>query len=63
MSVGYDNAPQQENSDEVERKPMSKDLLEAVSTDEAFDTLYMVCSRLSLKQIPLLRQQSDNSCG
>lgn len=43
MSVGYDNAPQQENSEEVERKPMSKDLLEAVSTDEAFDTLYMVC--------------------
>ncbi|KAG0027108.1 hypothetical protein BGZ82_009144 [Podila clonocystis] len=49
MSAGYDNAPQQESSDEVERKPMSKDLLEAVSTDEAFDTLYMNVSARAIK--------------
>ncbi|KAG0299826.1 hypothetical protein BGZ98_009724 [Dissophora globulifera] len=37
MSLGYDNDTNLGMS-EVEKKPMSKDLLEAVSSDEAFDT-------------------------
>ncbi|KAF9418231.1 hypothetical protein BGZ94_009752 [Podila epigama] len=49
MSLGYDNAPQPENSEEVERKPMSKDLLDAVSTNESFDALYMSVSARAIK--------------
>jgi hypothetical protein len=40
MSCGELNPPT--NSEDVERKPMSKELLDAVSTDETFDALYMV---------------------
>jgi hypothetical protein len=46
MSVGYEDANDQAHAEEVERKPMSKDLLEAVSTDETFDALYMVCVQI-----------------
>lgn len=42
MSLGYDNFEPPAHAEEVERKPMSKDLLDAVSTDETFDALYMV---------------------
>ena len=42
MSLGYDSTEPPADAEEVERKPMSKDLLDAVSTDETFDALYMV---------------------
>lgn len=42
MSLGNDDLDPPANSEEVERKPMSKDLLDAVSTDDTFDALYMV---------------------
>lgn len=41
MSLSYHDTNASIN-DEVERKPMSKTLLDAVSSDESFDTLYMV---------------------
>ncbi|KAG0366908.1 hypothetical protein BC939DRAFT_466538 [Gamsiella multidivaricata] len=40
MSLGYED-PALNTTEEAERKPMSKELLDAVSTDETFDTLYM----------------------
>ncbi|KAG0346542.1 hypothetical protein BG004_001467 [Podila humilis] len=49
MSLGYDNSTEAENAEELERKPMSKDLLEAVSTNETFDTLYMSVSARAIK--------------
>ncbi|KAF9438535.1 hypothetical protein BGZ76_007066 [Entomortierella beljakovae] len=40
MSLGYDDGNIY-SSDDVEKKPMSKELLEAVSSNETFDALYM----------------------
>ncbi|KAG0265540.1 hypothetical protein BG011_004568 [Mortierella polycephala] len=42
MSLGYENTGALTPSEDDERRPLSKDLLEAVSTDETFDALYMV---------------------
>ena len=44
MSIGYDDSVEDPNSGDVERKPMSKYLSEAVSTNATFDALYMVCT-------------------
>ncbi|KAF9146695.1 hypothetical protein BGX30_010757 [Mortierella sp. GBA39] len=49
MSLGYDNLEPPAHAEEVERKPMSKDLLDAVSTDETFDALYMSVSARAIK--------------
>ncbi|KAF9906523.1 hypothetical protein EC991_000530 [Linnemannia zychae] len=49
MSLGNDGLNPPANSEEVERKPMSKDLLDAVSTDETFDALYMSVSARAIK--------------
>ncbi|KAG0212329.1 hypothetical protein BGX33_003699 [Mortierella sp. NVP41] len=49
MSLGYDGLNPPANAEEVERKPMSKDLLDAVSTDETFDALYMSVSARAIK--------------
>ncbi|GJJ73122.1 trafficking protein particle complex subunit 10 [Entomortierella parvispora] len=49
MSVGFEDNNDQAHSEEVERKPMSKDLLEAVSTNETFDALYMSVSARAIK--------------
>ncbi|KAF9354401.1 hypothetical protein BGX26_007772 [Mortierella sp. AD094] len=48
MSLGYDDANSQA-TDEVEKKPMSKELLEAVSSDETFDALYMSVSARAIR--------------
>ncbi|OAQ29544.1 hypothetical protein K457DRAFT_125745 [Linnemannia elongata AG-77] len=49
MSLGYDSVEPPADAEEVERKPMSKDLLDAVSTDETFDALYMSVSARAIK--------------
>ncbi|KAF9168897.1 hypothetical protein BGX20_011082 [Mortierella sp. AD010] len=48
MSLGYDDANPQ-NTEEVEKKPMSKELLEAVSSNETFDALYMSVSARAIR--------------
>lgn len=48
MSLGYEDSNTLSN-DEVERKPMSKALLDAVSSDESFDDLYMVSTMSNIK--------------
>ncbi|KAG0228740.1 hypothetical protein BGW41_003351 [Actinomortierella wolfii] len=49
MSLGYDDVFQPEETEGVERKPMNPELLEAVSTDETFDSLYMSVSARAIK--------------
>ncbi|KAG0056417.1 hypothetical protein BGZ83_005132 [Gryganskiella cystojenkinii] len=48
MSIGYDDYVDP-NAEDVERKPMSKYLLEAISTNETFDALYMSVSARAIK--------------
>ncbi|KAG0203033.1 hypothetical protein BGX28_004559 [Mortierella sp. GBA30] len=49
MSLGYDDSSLAATSEEIEKKPMSKGLLDAVSTDESFDALYMSVSARAIK--------------
>ncbi|KAF9178014.1 hypothetical protein BGZ51_008181 [Haplosporangium sp. Z 767] len=49
MSLGYENTGALTPSEGGERRPLSKDLLEAVSTDETFDALYMSVSARAIK--------------
>ncbi|KAF8983315.1 hypothetical protein BGZ46_010513, partial [Entomortierella lignicola] len=48
MSLGYDDG-NPHSTDEIEKKPMSKELLEAVSSDETFDALYMSVSARAIR--------------
>ncbi|KAI1311282.1 hypothetical protein EDD11_003528 [Mortierella claussenii] len=48
MSLGYDDVAQTA-TEEVKRKPMSKELLEAVSSDETFDALYTSVSGRAIR--------------
>ncbi|KAF8934989.1 hypothetical protein BGZ58_005309 [Dissophora ornata] len=48
MSLGYDDASFPA-TEEVERKPMSKELLDAVSTDDKFDVLYLSVSARAIR--------------
>ncbi|KAF9291883.1 hypothetical protein BGZ68_001437 [Mortierella alpina] len=48
MSLGYDDSTTA-SSEDIEKKPMSKGLLDAVSTNESFDALYMSVSARAIK--------------